>query len=81
MSLQSSLAEIGIRVTRDDAKWWWLQVLGFASLIAANVANLPAWFAYIGVPLTDVSIHRISAAAAVALFLGGRYGTSPLDGK
>lgn len=68
------------RLTRDDAKWVWAQVLGLAALVAANVTNLPTWFAYYGVMVTDIDVHRLSLVAIAALYLGGRYGTSPLPG-
>ena len=64
--------------TRIDMTWIWCQAVGISTLIIANVANLSANFAYIGIPLTELDIHRISVAAAVVLYVGGKYSTSPL---
>jgi hypothetical protein len=67
--------------TRDSATWVWAQVLGIATLVAANAGDLPVWFAYIGLHVTDIDVHRLSVLAAVLLYVGGRYATSPLPGK
>lgn len=78
VNLSQVLQKFGF--TRDDATWVWAQAVGFAALIAANLTNLPAWAVYVGVHLSDLQVHRISAVAAVILYLGGRYGSSTLPG-
>ena len=81
MTLTKIFTDLGFRApTRDDWKFVAAQVVGVASLIAANVVDLPTWFAYIGIPLTVIWVHRISVLATVILYLGGRYGKSPLPG-
>jgi hypothetical protein len=66
--------------TRDALMWLWFQAIGVASLVVANTADLPAWAAYLGFTLTVVWVHRLSVLATVILYLGGRYGKSPLPG-
>lgn len=66
--------------TRDDWKFVWFQVVGVATLITANTADLPSWFAYLGLTVTPVEIHWVSVVATIILYLGGRYGASPLKG-
>lgn len=70
------LARFGL--TRDDAKWVWFKLVGFATLILANVGNLQGWLAYVGIDVGELTIHRISAAAAVILLIGGHYSGSNL---
>jgi hypothetical protein len=66
--------------TRDSATWVYAQLVGVAALVIANVGNLSGWFTYVGINLSDVNVHRISVLAAVILYFGGKYGSSPLQG-
>jgi hypothetical protein len=78
MNLSNYLVKYGF--TRDSLTWVYAQVLGVSTLLLANVTDLHAWFAYVGVNVSELTIHRLSVAAVIALYLGGRYGTSPLPG-
>lgn len=64
--------------SRNDLKWPIAQIVSLAGLISSNTIDLPYWAAYLSVPLSPTSIHRILVAAAVVLWLAGRYNASPL---
>lgn len=66
--------------TRDDAKWLWIQILTLGTLISSGVFDLASWFTYIGVPVTEITIHRILAVVAVILYIGGKFDKSSLPG-
>lgn len=79
MTITSLFTKFGFKPpTRDDLKWVYFQAIGASTLILANIGNLPAWAAYVGITLTTTEIHQISVVATIILFLGGKYGKSDL---
>ena len=74
--LDTAIVRLGF--TRNDASWFWAQLLGLAAVITSNTVDIPAWFARLGITVTPTELHWISVVAAALLYFGGRYGTSPL---
>jgi hypothetical protein len=64
--------------SRDDAIWFWLQVVSVAGLISSNVFDVPYWAAYLHVPLSPTALHWIFAVTALVMYVAGRHDTSPL---
>ena len=67
--------------TRDDAKWFWLQIVTVATLISSNVLDLPYWAGYLGIPLSTRELHWVQAITAIVLWVSARSATSALPGK
>lgn len=77
------LTNVFIRLgwSRDDRKWLVAQIVSAATLITSNAINLAYWFAYLGIPISEVAIHRILVLATIILWLAGRYATSNLPSQ
>lgn len=67
--------------SRDDAKWFWAQLLSGATLIVSGVLDVGMVADYVGVHISDVTVHRIVAFCIVVLWLAGKMQTSRLFGK
>ena len=67
--------------SRDDLKWFVLQLVAVAGLITSNAFDVPYWCAYLGIPLSPTALHWIFATAAVVLWLAGKYNSSPLPSE
>lgn len=68
-------------VTRDDQKWFWLQVLAVAGVIASGSLDLNAVAGYLGLHPSETTLHWITAASTAVLWFAGNMKTSPLFGK
>lgn len=67
--------------TRDDAKWFWGQLLSGMTLITTGVLDMRVVGDYVGIHLSDVVVHRIVAVCIFVLWLSGKMSTSQLFGK
>lgn len=67
--------------SRDDLKWFWLQIVAVAGLVSSNVFDVPYWMAYLGIPLSPKALHWIFALVALVLWIAGKYDASSLPSK
>ena len=74
-------ALINLGFTRDMALWFWTKIVAVAAIIVSGVFNVSQWFAYCGIPISDTTLHRITAGAAIILWFAGSYSQSPLPSK
>ncbi len=74
------IANLMIRLgwSRDDLKWPLAQLVTVAGLITSNVINVPYWFGYLGIPISELNVHRLMVAAIIILWVAGKYNSSPL---
>lgn len=66
--------------TRDDWKWFWLQIVTVAALITSNVFDIQYWATYLGVTLTPTILRWIQALSALVLWISARNQASTLPG-
>lgn len=68
--------------SRDDLKWFWLQlvagVVGLAGLIADNLLDVKYWVDYLQLPIGTRGLHWIIAGAAAIGWIANRFKRSPL---
>ncbi len=60
-------------LTRDSAVWFWGRLTSGALLVVSGLLPLDNY-------LSDQHQHWLMAAAAIVLWLSGRYDSSPLPG-
>jgi hypothetical protein len=70
------LTRLGL--SRDDAKWFWLQLVGVATLVTTGALDLTNLGNYVGMHLSAVWLHRVFALCSLIVWLAARFSTSPL---
>jgi hypothetical protein len=68
-------------LTRDSWLWFWAKFSAFAALVASGAIDPIGIGAYLGLSLTPVAAHWVTAIAVAVLWLGGQYDRSTLPGK
>ncbi len=68
-------------LTRDDLKLFWAQVVSGAGLVVSGALNIPQIGTYLGLHISDTTLHWITAMCAIILWSAGKLSTSPLFGK
>ena len=75
------VADIVGRVSCEDAKLFWIQVVGVATMITTGALNLTALGDTVGIHLSAPWLHRVQVACAAIVWLSARLSTSPLFNK
>jgi hypothetical protein len=65
-------------VSRDDWKFFWLQLVGVCTLITTGALDLTSLGDYVGMHLSAVWFHRVFALCSVVVWVSARLSTSPL---
>lgn len=74
--LRAWLIHLGL--SRDDAKWFWLQLVGVATLITTGALDLTSLGNAVGMHLSAVWLHRVFALCSAIVWVSARLSTSPL---
>lgn len=73
---------ISLGWSRDDLKFYWIQLIGgivsVAGLIADNAFDVSYWAKYVGIPLSEHGLHVILAAAMGVVWIASRARRSSL---
>jgi hypothetical protein len=73
------LSKLGL--TRDSWVWFWAKLSAIAALVASGAIDPLGIGAYLGLTLSPVAAHWVTAVAVAVLWLGGNYDASTLPGK
>ncbi len=70
------ITNLGLR--RDQGVWLWLKLLSVAGMIGNGAISLPYVTEYLGLAVSPIWQHRITALCVALLWLSGTMDTSPL---
>lgn len=68
--------------TRDWAGWLWLRIVSGAGLVA-ELSNdqIHTFLVYVGIPLSDATVHRLFILAVGILWIAGKQAQSTLPSQ